>query len=80
VITSASSGVLTGTATYPSGAAFASISGTVSGLDVKIVTTYSGSAYVATFTGKLAADGGTMSGTWSAGEQTGTWTATRLGS
>jgi hypothetical protein len=77
VITSGT-GALAGTDTYPSGGVFAKISGTLTGSTVKIVTTYTGSSYVATFSGTIAAGGNTMSGHWAAGKAGGTWTAARI--
>jgi hypothetical protein len=69
----------TGTA-YQStaGGEFATISDSNNGGQVKIVTTYTDSTYVATFLGTLAADDQSMSGTWTSNiGQAGTWSATR---
>ena len=76
MITATRTGVLSGKAKQ-GGAAFATISGKVSGTNVKIVTTYTGQSYVATFIGKVSNGGKTMGGTWSAGAQSGAWTAAR---
>jgi len=73
-----SGGNLSGSATVPSGEVFASISGDVSGSSVTIVTTYNSYAagYVATFSGKVASSGRSMSGSWKSNAgQSGTWTA-----
>jgi hypothetical protein len=73
------SGSLSGHATA-NGATFASISGKVSGSQVKIVTTYTGSSYVATFSGTVSSAGTSMSGGWNSNAgQSGTWTATLAG-
>jgi hypothetical protein len=77
VITSGSA-ALAGTDTYPSGGVFAKISGTLTGGTVKIVTAYTGSSYVATFSGTRSPGGNTMSGQWAAGATKGTWTAVRV--
>lgn len=80
VITSGS-GSLAGTATGPDGQVFAALTGSISGDDVKIVTTYGSSdpGYVATFLGTLSTAGNTMSGTWTSNiGQSGTWTATLI--
>ena len=82
VITESGSGALTGNGLTPSGSVFATITGSVSGSNVTVVTTYNSFApgYVATFVGTLSADGSTLSGSWSSNDkppQTGTWTATR---
>lgn len=69
----------TGTA-YQStaGGEFATISDSNNGGQIKIVTTYTNSTYVATFLGTLAADDQSMSGTWTSNiGQAGTWSATR---
>ena len=69
----------TGTA-YEStaGGEFATISDSNNGGQIKIVTTYTNSTYVATFLGTLAADDQSMSGTWTSNAgQAGTWSATR---
>lgn len=60
---------------------FATISGSVSGNSVTIVTTYTQDVgYVATFVGTVSADGTTMSGSWTSNQhQSGTWTATAPG-
>ena len=77
-IIESASGSVSGTGYTPEGAIFATITGSVSGSNVTIVTTYTiDVGYVATFTGTVSADGTTMSGNWSSNEnQTGTWTAT----
>ena len=70
-----------GRAELPGGQVFASITGSLSGDAVTIVTTYNSFApgYVAIFTGTVSADGTTMSGTWTSNRsQSGTWTATRV--
>jgi hypothetical protein len=64
------------------GAAFATITGSDSGGRVLIKLTYTtvSPGYVATLSGTVAADGSSMSGTWkSNADQSGTWTATRVG-
>jgi hypothetical protein len=64
----------------PGGDVFSSISASLSGNEVDIVTTYNGFApgYVATFKGTLSDNGASMSGTWESNKnQHGTWTATR---
>ena len=72
VITAGTS-ALAGKGVYPPGSAssgqqFATITGSLSGDRVKIVTTYTvDKGYVATFTGTLSADGRTITGTWVAG-------------
>ncbi len=71
-------GSLSGTASQST--PFSPISGSVSGMSVTIVTgPYTNDpSYTATFVGTIAANGETMSGTWSSNaKQTGTWTATR---
>jgi hypothetical protein len=76
-ISESASGSLSGSASS-SGGTFASISGSVSGDSVRIVTTYNSfdPGYVATFTGTVSADGTTMSGDWESNQsQSGTWTA-----
>jgi len=79
MITQSDSGSLSGSAS-DQGGTFATISGSVSGSSVTVVTTYTGSSYVATFTGTVSGDGGTMSGNWSSNaSQSGTWTATLAG-
>jgi hypothetical protein len=61
-----------------SGSPFATITDSDNGGNIKIVTTYTDSTYVATFLGTLAADDQSMSGTWSSNaNQSGTWSATR---
>ncbi len=65
---------------YDGSSEFSPISGSVSGTSVTIVTGpyITDPGYSATFTGRLSADGSTMSGTWkSNANQSGTWTATR---
>ncbi len=65
---------------YPTGGQFAIITGSVTGNNVKVVTTYTGVSYVATFVGTVASGGNTMSGTWTGpGGSGGTWSATRSG-
>ena len=79
VITSGK-GSLAGTGRLPGGAVFATITGSVSGDAVTIVTTYNSFSpgYVATFVGTLSPDNGTMTGSWTSNRgQAGTWTATR---
>lgn len=73
------SGKFTGSATYPTGATFSPITGTATGDSVSLTTgPYVGSSYSATFTGAIAADNKTMSGSWTSNVgQSGTWTATR---
>ncbi|MDX6697479.1 MAG: hypothetical protein QOE65_876 [Solirubrobacteraceae bacterium] len=73
------SGNFTGRATYANGTAFSDIAGTANGNSVSLTTgPYYGSSYSATFTGTIAADSQSMSGTWqSNASQSGTWTATR---
>lgn len=71
-----------GVASLPGGQVFATItaSGGTPGGAVTIVTTYNDFApgYVATFTGVLSEDGGTITGTWVSNQgQEGTFTATR---
>jgi len=81
VITSGQ-GALAGRAELPGGVVFASITGSVSGTAVTIVTTYNSFApgYVATFVGTLGEGGNRMTGTWSSNRgQSGSWTATRTG-
>lgn len=69
---------LGGRGDYPSGGQFALITGSVTGNKVKVVTTYTGQSYVATFLGTLSANQNSMSGTWKGpGGQAGSWTATR---
>jgi hypothetical protein len=78
VITSGT-GSLKGTANA-GGTQFATITGTLKGNKVTIVTTYTGQSYVATFVGTVAGGGNTMSGTWTAKSGGGgTWSATRAG-
>lgn len=64
--------------TPPDDTVFSKITGSLTGDKVKIVTTYTvDKGYVATFIGTVAADGRTMSGSWTSNEdQSGTWTAT----
>lgn len=81
VITSGQ-GALAGRGELPSGQVFSSITGSVSGTAVTIVTTYNSFApgYVATFVGTLGDDGHRLSGTWTSNRgQSGSWTATRAG-
>ena len=85
-ITESSSGVLTGTGLTPSGSVFATITGSQSGSNVTIVTTYTVDVgYVATFTGTVSASGTTMSGNWSSTDdgsstgQSGSWIASLVG-
>jgi hypothetical protein len=60
------------------GGEFATITDSDNGGQIKIVTTYTNSSYVATFLGTLATDDQSMSGTWTSTEgQVGTWSATR---
>jgi hypothetical protein len=60
------------------GGEFATITDSDNGGQIKIVTNYTNSSYVATFLGTLAADDQSMSGTWTSTEgQVGTWSATR---
>ncbi len=76
-----SGGSLSGSA-ETGGDVFAAITGSVSGDDVEIVTTYNDFApgYVATFDGTISADGLEMSGDWTSNaDQSGTWTATSTG-
>ena len=79
VITSQSGTSFSGHADYPSGSTFSPITGTINGNAVSLTTgPYTGSSYSATFTGTVAADNRTMSGSWrSNANQSGTWTATR---
>lgn len=73
-------GALAGRGELPGGQVFSTISGSVGGDAVTIVTTYNSFApgYVATFVGTLSADQTTITGTWTSNRgQTGTWTATR---
>ncbi len=76
-ITSAT-GALTGTVGQ-NGTVVATITGSITGTGVTIIST-SSTGYVATFTGTLAANGATMSGSWSDNStphpQSGTWAAT----
>ncbi len=79
VITSGK-GSLAGKAQLPGGQVFATITGSVSGKSVTIITTYNSFApgYVAPFVGTLSADDGTITGTWTSNRgQAGTFTATR---
>jgi hypothetical protein len=80
ITTMSASGAFSGHADYPTGATFSPIRGTTSGNSVSLTTgPYTGSSYSATFTGTIAADGKTMSGSWrSNANQSGTWTATRV--
>ncbi len=79
VITESGSGAVTGTGLAPGGSVFATITGSVSGTSVTIVTTYTVDlGYVATFTGTASANGSTISGSWISNQhQMGTFTATR---
>lgn len=61
------------------------ITGTISGNEVRIVTSYRETSYTAYFIGTISPDGNTLTGTWDTGSfvnaQTGDpWTATRRGS
>jgi hypothetical protein len=68
----------TGTAVTPGGGEFATITDSDNNGNVKIVTNYTGSSYVATFVGTLSSDDQTMNGTWTSNSnQSGTWSATR---
>ena len=81
VITSGT-GALAGTGELPGGSVFATITGSVSGTAVTIVTTYNSFSpgYVATFVGTLSTDQGMITGTWTSNVgQSGAWTATRSG-
>ena len=81
-VISSGTGSIEGVAEGAEGSVFATISGSLTGNQVQIVTTYNqfDSGYVATFDGTVAAGGNEMSGTWESNEgQSGTWTATRLG-
>jgi GDSL-like Lipase/Acylhydrolase family len=81
VITSGT-GALAGTGELPGGSVFATITGSVSGSAVTIVTTYNSFSpgYVATFVGTLSTDQATITGSWTSNVgQSGTWTATRSG-
>ena len=80
-VITAGTGSISGIGKAPGGGEFATITGSLSGNSVTIVTTYTtDKGYVATFTGTVSADGSTMSGTWvSNQQQSGTWTATRIG-
>jgi hypothetical protein len=70
-----------GVAKLPSGRVFATITGTLNGRKVKLVTTYNKNfspGYIATFTGTLNTSRTSMAGAWrSNANQRGTWTATR---
>lgn len=82
IITSDAGGSLAGRAELPDGSVFADITGTISGEDVRIITTYTSfsAGYVGELVGKISADGNSMSGTWTSNAgQSGTWTATRSG-
>jgi hypothetical protein len=60
------------------GPKFATITGSYNYPSAQIVTTYTGSSYVATFKGTISNNNTTMSGTWTSNEgQSGTWTATK---
>ena len=75
-----SGGGLSGEAQIPGGQVFATISGSVGGSQVTIVTTYNSfsAGYVATLIGTLSEDGNTITGTWTSNRgQSGTFTATR---
>jgi hypothetical protein len=74
-----SSGQFSGHAERPDGSTFSPISGTANGDSVSLTTgPYTGGSYSATFTGAIAADSLSMSGSWqSNNNQNGTWTATR---
>lgn len=74
-------GALAGKATYTPGAAFANITGSLSRDHVKIITTYIGMKYVATFTGTVESSGDSMSGNYSIGSSSkavGPWSADRI--
>ncbi len=78
VITSGK-GSLAGEGQLPGGQVFSTITGSVAGDAVTIVTTYNGFSpgYVATFVGTLSPDKKTITGTWTSNRgQSGTWTAT----
>jgi hypothetical protein len=78
-VTQSGAGSLSGSAS-DGGGPFATISGSVSGSSVTLVTTYTRLSYVATFTGTVSTDGRTMSGDWSSSaSQSGTWTSTLAG-
>ena len=67
-----------GQARTPSGAPFATITDSLVGTRATIVTSYTGSSYVATFVGTL--QGSVITGTWSSkANQAGTFTATLAG-
>ena len=67
-----------GTAYDSGGGAFATISDSDNNGQVKIVTTYTDSSYVATFVGTLSANDDSMGGTWTSNAgQSGTWGALR---
>jgi hypothetical protein len=79
VITSGT-GSLKGKGVLPDGTKFATITGTLKGNKVKIVTTYTALSpgYVGTAIGTVSSGGNTMSGTWTSNiGQSGTWSATR---
>jgi len=81
-VISSGTGSIKGVAEGADGSVFATISGSLTGNHVQIVTTYNqfDPGYVATFDGTVSASGSEMSGTWESNEgQSGTWTATRLG-
>jgi hypothetical protein len=60
------------------GPEFATITGSYNYPNAQIVTTYTGSSYVATFKGTISNNNTTMSGTWTSNAgQAGTWTATK---
>jgi hypothetical protein len=68
----------TGVADSPGGGEFATITASFNYPKLQIVTTYTGSSYVATFDGTISKNGQTESGTWTSNEgQSGTWTATK---
>ncbi len=67
-----------GTAYGPGGGAFATISDSDNNGQVKIITSYTASSYVATFVGTLSANDDSMGGTWTSNAgQSGTWGAVR---
>ncbi|MCU0307459.1 MAG: hypothetical protein MUE51_06755, partial [Thermoleophilia bacterium] len=71
-------GVFSGDTTYPDGGRFGTVTYTVDGLGFTAVNPYTITAYTATWTGTISADGQTMSGTWSDTlGQRGGFTATR---
>ncbi len=72
------SGVFTGDTTLPNGNRFGTVTYTVDGLAFTAVNPYTGGGYTATWTGTIAPDGQTMSGSWTSNAgQAGQFTATR---